>query len=67
MSTFPCSNLEGTRLWFEFDTNGDLIDLGPGSTESQDGHGLLCLSGDAREYFLSKIKPTKMLTPKLKP
>lgn len=56
MQSFPCSNLNGTRLWFEFDTNGDLVDMGPGNTEKQDGAGLLALSQDAQAYLDSRRK-----------
>ncbi len=56
MSNFPCSGLDGTRLWFEFDSSYNLVDMGPGDTASQDGYGLLCLSQDAEKYLRSKRK-----------
>ena len=51
MSRWPSSNLNGTRLWFEFDHSGDLVDIGPGDTESQDGSALVALSDDAKAYL----------------
>ena len=53
MSCWPCSNLKGTRLWFEF-SGSDLVDLGPGNTESQDGPALLALIQDAQAYLESR-------------
>lgn len=56
MHSWPCSNLNGTRLWFEFASNGDLVDLGPGDTEKQDGPALVALSHDAQSYLDSRRK-----------
>ncbi len=53
MRLWPCSGLAGTELWFEFASNGDLVDIGPGDTESQDGPALLALSHDAQSHLRS--------------
>lgn len=58
MRRFPCSGLHGTRLWFEFESNGDLVDMGPGDTSTQDGAGLVALSKYAQEYFTQYKKTT---------
>ena len=54
MRNYPCSGLKGTRLWFQFDSTGDLIDIGPGNTSKQDGAGLLALSENAQLFLESR-------------
>ena len=48
--TWPCSELQNNRAyWFEFDTNGDLIDTDV--PEQDDGGAATALSQDAYQFL----------------
>lgn len=56
-ATWPGSRLTRERAyWWEFDTNGNLIDTDAPSED--DGPELLALSGDAREFFEANEEAT---------
>ena len=48
---WPCSNLRDRSYWFEFATNGDLIDTDV--PEHDDGPGAAALADDAKAFLLS--------------
>ena len=48
---FPASGLGRGPYYFEYDSNGDLVDIqGPGAQSYADGPALKALSEDAQEY-----------------
>jgi hypothetical protein len=55
-SQWPCSGLPDKAMWFEFESNGDLVDVGPMDTSRFDGPDLLALSQNAQEYLESLRK-----------
>ena len=44
-ASYPCSVLRDRSYWFEFDSNGDLVDTDV--PEQDDGDGAAALSNDA--------------------
>ncbi len=53
---WPCSELRDTRhYWFEFDTDGDLIDTDV--PEQDDGHAASAMAEDCRAYLFDDIQP----------
>lgn len=56
-AVWPASGLHGMkRVWFEFDSRGDLVDTGP-STRKYDGPALSALAGDAQAWLFQGKKP----------
>lgn len=49
MRTFPCSGLRERSYWFEFDSEGNLIDTDV--PEHDDGPGATALCEQAHEYW----------------
>jgi hypothetical protein len=50
MASYPCSGLDSDRAyWFEFESNGDLVDTDV--PEHSDGPGALALSKDAQRFW----------------
>jgi len=53
---WPCSLLHSTRAyWFEFDSQGDLIDTD--LPEQDDGPAASALSDDCKAYLLDNVTP----------
>jgi hypothetical protein len=46
---WPCSTLRNRSYWFEFDSNGDLVDTD--IPEHDDGPAALALSQDAQTFL----------------
>ena len=49
---WPCSNLRDRSYWFEFATNGDLVDTDV--PEHDDGAGAVALAEDAKAFLLAQ-------------
>lgn len=47
--TWPSNNLQDKAISFEFENNGDLIDMSP---RTLDGPDVAALADDARTFFL---------------
>ena len=55
-ATWPCSELrDGRAYWFEFDSQGDLIDTD--LPEQDDGPAAAALSDDCKAYLLNNVTP----------
>lgn len=53
---WPCSELRSTRAyWFEFDTNGDLVDTD--CPEQDDGRAAAAMCDDCRALFFDNDYP----------
>lgn len=54
-SSWPCSGLEDRSVWFEFASNGDLIDTNASDQHPDaEGGAILALSQDAYAYGKEK-------------
>lgn len=51
-SVMPCSNLRDRSYWFEFDSNGDLVDTDV--PQQDDGYEATALSRDAQAWMEGK-------------
>ncbi|WP_425962623.1 hypothetical protein [Rhizobium nepotum] len=55
-SQWPCSELRSSRAyWFEFDTDGDLIDTDV--PQQDDGSAASAMADDCRAYLFDDIQP----------
>jgi hypothetical protein len=52
IKSFPCSGLRERSYWFEFESNGDLVDTDV--PQHDDGAGASALAEMAREYWESE-------------
>jgi hypothetical protein len=53
--SWPCSTLRDRSYWFEFDTDGDLVDTDV--PESDDGPAATAMSEDCQTYLNRDIRP----------
>ncbi len=54
--TWPCSELSSDRAyWFEFDNNGDLIDVDV--PYEQDGSAAAAMAEDCKAWFFDDVQP----------
>lgn len=55
-ASWPCSGLRGTRAyWFEFDSNGDLIDTDV--PEQDDGSAAQAMVDDCKAWLFNDTAP----------
>lgn len=55
--SWPCSTLRDSRAyWFEFDTQGDLVDTD--CPQQDDGPAADAMAGDCRAYLFEGVTPS---------
>lgn len=54
-AAWPCSTLRDRSYWFEFDSNGDLIDTD--CPEHDDGPAASALAEDCKAWLFDNVQP----------